>query len=244
MDTLDDDVVAVTGASRGLGREMALRFSREGARVVLVARDADALATVAEEADGETLVAPADVTDLDRVEAVVSETLDAFGRLDTLVNNAGIGLLSIEDGGRPLADVPEETWRQIIDVNLTGVFNCSKAAIPPMVEQGAGNVVNVSSGLGRRAVPGYGPYIASKFGLEGLTKTTALDYEDAGVNVNALDPGGQVNTAFWDHLPDDERELILQPDVMNDAAVLLAAQAPGGVTGESMTAADWESRLG
>jgi 3-oxoacyl-[acyl-carrier protein] reductase len=244
MATLDDDVVLVTGASRGLGREMALRFSQEGARVVLVARDDDALETVADEADGETLVAPADVTDLDRVQSVVAETLDAFGRLDTLVNNAGIGLLSMEDGGRPLADVPEEKWRQIIDVNLTGVFNCSKAAIPPMVEQGTGNVINVSSGLGRRAVPGYGPYIASKFGLEGLTKTTALDYEDAGVNVNALDPGGQVDTAFWDHLPDEEREAILQPDVMNDAAVLLAAQGPGGVTGESMTADDWEARLG
>ena len=244
MTELDGDVVVVTGANRGLGREMSLRFAREGARVTLVARTESELAAVADAAEGETLVAPADVTDSDQVESVIGATVDAFGRVDTLVNNAGIGLLSLEDGGRPTHDVPEERWRQVIDVNLTGVFLCSRAALPHMLEQGRGNVVNISSGLGRYAAPGYAPYNASKHGLEGLTATMALDYEDAGVNVNALDPGGRVNTAFWDHLPDGERSEILQPDVMNDAAVLLAAQGPGGVTGESMEAADWEARLG
>ena len=247
MTELDGEVVVVTGANRGLGREMSLRFAREGARVVLVARTASELEEVAAEAEGdgaETLVAPADVTDGAEIEEVVESAIDAFGRVDTLVNNAGIGLLSIEDGGRPTHEVPEERWREIIDVNLTGVFLCSRAVLPHMLEAGHGNVINVSSGLGRYAAPGYAPYNASKHGLEGLTKTMALDYEDEGVNVNALDPGGRVNTAFWDHLPDDERAEILQPDVMNDAAVMLAAQGPGGVTGESMNAADWEERLG
>ena len=247
MTGLDDEVVVVTGANRGLGREMSQRFASEGARVVLVARTESELEAVAAEAGnagGETLVAPADVTDGAEVEGIIESTLDAFGRVDTLVNNAGIGLLSIEDGGRPTHEVSEERWRQIIDVNLTGVFLCSRAALPPMLERGRGNVINVSSGLGRYARPGYAPYNSSKHGLEGLTKTMALDYEDEGVNVNALDPGGRVNTAFWDHLPEDERSEILQPDVMNDAAVLLAAQGPGGVTGESMTAVDWEGRLG
>jgi len=244
MTELDGDVVVVTGANRGLGREMSLRFAREGARVTLVARTESELEAVAEEAEAETLVAPADVTDSAQVESVIEATLDAFGRVDTLVNNAGIGLLSLEDGGRPTHDVPEERWRQVLDVNLTGVFLCSKAALPHMLERGRGNVISISSGLGRYAAPGYAPYNASKHGLEGLTKTMALDYEDAGVNVNALDPGGRVDTAFWDHLPDEERSEILQPDVMNDAAVLLAAQGPGGVTGESMEAADWEARLG
>jgi 3-oxoacyl-[acyl-carrier protein] reductase len=243
MTELDGEVVVVTGANRGLGREMSLRFAREGARVVLVGRTESELEAVAEEAEGETLVAPADVTDAEAVEGVVESTLDAFGRLDTLVNNAGIGLLSLEDGGLPTHEIAEGRWRQILDVNLTGVFLCSKAALPHMLERGSGNVINISSGLGRYAAPGYAPYNASKHGLEGLTKTMALDYEEAGVNVNALDPGGRVNTAFWDHLPDEERAEILQPEVMNDAAVLLAAQEPGAVTGESMDATDWEVRL-
>ena len=237
MTELDDEVIVVTGANRGLGREMSLRFAREGARVVLVGRTASELEAVAEEAEGETLVEPGDVTDAAAMEGVVESALDAFGRIDTLVNNAGIGLLSLEDGGLPTHEISEEQWRGIIDVNLTGVFLCSKAALPPMLEQESGNVINISSGLGRYAAPGYAPYNSSKHGLEGLTKTMALDYEDAGINVNALDPGGRVNTAFWDHLPDEEREEILQPEVMNEAAVLLAAQEPGAVT-------DWEERLG
>jgi len=244
MTELDGEVVVVTGANRGLGREMSLRYAREGARVVLVARTASELEAVAEEAEGETLVAPADVTDAAAVEGAVESALDAFGGVDTLVNNAGIGLLSLEDGGRPTHEITEERWRQVIDVNLTGVFLCSRAVLPHMLDRGRGNVVNISSGLGRYAAPGFAPYNASKHGLEGLTKTMALDYEDDGVNVNALDPGGRVNTAFWDHLPDDERAEILQPDVMNEAAILLAAQGPDGVTGESMNAADWEERLG
>jgi 3-oxoacyl-[acyl-carrier protein] reductase len=244
MTELDGEVVVVTGANRGLGREMSLRFAGEGARVALVARTESELEAVAGEAAGETLVAPADVTDSTEVESAVEATLDAFGRVDTLVNNAGIGLLSLEDGGRPTHEIPEERWRQVIDVNLTGVFLCSRAALPHMLERGRGNVVNISSGLGRYAAPGYAPYNSSKHGLEGLTKTMALDYEDAGINVNALDPGGRVDTAFWDHLPESERAEILGPDVMNDAAVMLAAQDPGGVTGESMDAADWEARLG
>lgn len=244
MARLDGEVVVVTGASRGLGEEMSLAFAREGARVVLVARDRSALEEVAARAAGETLVAPADVTDSERVHGVVGEAVDAFGRVDTLVNNAGVGLLSLEDGGRPLAEIPDERWRHVLAVNLTGVFYCSKAVLPGMVERGRGNVVNVSSGLGRYAAPGFAPYVASKFGLEGLTRTAALDYEDDGVNVNALDPGGRVNTAFWDHLPDGERRSLLQPDVMNEAAVLLAAQGPDGVTGESMAADEWEDRLG
>jgi len=109
--------------------------------------------------------------------------------------------------------------------------------------QKSGQIINVSSGLGRYAIPDAAAYITSKWGLEGFTQGVALEVEDDGINVNAIDPGGRVNTRIWEHLPDDERQEILQPDVMDDAAALLAAQGPDGVTGESMTAAEWEDRL-
>jgi len=244
MGTLDDETVIVTGASRGLGASMARRFAREGANVVLTARSEDELGTVAAEADGETLVAPADVTDADAVRAVVDASVDAYGTVTGLVNNAGIGLLNMYDERRALHEVDVADFRRILAVNVTGVFLFSKFAVSAMLEEGRGNVVNISSGLGRRAAPKWGPYVASKWALEGMTRTQAQELEADGVNVNALDPGGRVETGFWDHLPAEERAGILDPSVMDEAATRLLAQGPDGVTGESTTATDWEERLG
>ncbi len=243
MGELDGETVVVTGASRGLGRSMSLRFAREGANVALLARGRADLEAVAAEADGEAIVVPTDVTDGEEVQRAVDATLDAYGELTCLVNNAGIGQLTLHDELRETVDVEEADWRAILDVNLTGVFLCAKHALPPMLEAGRGSVINVSSGLGRRALPGWGPYVTSKWGLEGFTRTLAMEYEGT-VTVNGLDPGGRVETAFWDHLSDEEREDVLSADVMDDAAVLLAAQPPDGVTGESLPAEEWEERLG
>jgi 3-oxoacyl-[acyl-carrier protein] reductase len=223
---------------------MAERFSREGARVTLTARGADQLRAVAADTSGETLVAPADVRDADAVERVVDRTVQAFGGVDTLVNNAGVSINGMQDSRKELVDVTEDEWDTVIEVNLTGAFLFTREVLPRMYEQGGGNVLNISSGLGRRAIPGAGPYVSSKWGLEGLTRVTALEGADRGVNANALDPGGRVATDIWAHLPEKERAEILDPDVMDDAAVLLAAQGPDGVSGESMAADEWESRLG
>ena len=241
--TLDGDAVLITGASRGLGRSMALRFAEEGARVSLVSRSEDRLEEIAGEAGGETLVAPADVRSSEDVERAVARTVEAFGRIDTLINNAGVSQLGLTDERHPVVEVSEEMWDLVLETNLKGVFLFSKESIPHMGGGERANVINVSSGLGRHATAGAGPYVASKWGLEGLTRTLALEHEGE-INVNALDPGGRVNTDIWAHLSEAEREQILQPDVMDDAAVLLAAQEPGGVTGESMDAEGWESRLG
>lgn len=244
MSRLDGERIVVTGASAGLGKELTLRYAEEGARIALLSRSEADLRAVADEAGGETLVLPTDVTDAEQVTDAVEAVVDAWGGVDTLVNNAGIGLLSLYGGGRPFHDIDDEDWRRIIDVNLHGVFHCTKAVVPLMLDQGRGNLINISSGLGRYAAPGYAPYNTSKHGLEGLNKTLALDYEDDGINSNGLDPGGRVATAFWDHLPDDEQADILEPDVMNEAAVLLAEQGPEGASGESMPADEWEARLG
>ncbi len=242
MGELDGETVVVTGASRGLGRSMSLRFAAEGANVALLARGRDDLEAVADEATGETLVVPTDVTESEPVRNAVEAVLETYGEPTCLVNNAGIGQLTLHDELRETVDVEETDWRTILDVNLTGVFLCAKHTLPPMLEAGRGNVINVSSGLGRRALPGWGPYVTSKWGLEGFTRTLAMEYEGT-VNVNGLDPGGRVETAFWDHLPDEEREGVLSADVMDDAAVALAAQPPGGITGESLPAEEWEARF-
>ena len=242
MGRLDDETIIVTGASRGLGASVATRFAREGANTVLSARSEDDLREVAEAADGETLVVPADVTDEAAVAALVEETVETYGEVTGLVNNAAIGLLSLYDEGRYVTDIDVDDWRLIMEVNVTGVFLCSKHAVAAMQDAGRGNVINVSSGLGRRGAPKWSPYVASKWALEGFSRSLAYEVEPA-INVNCLDPGGRVDTGFWDHLPDEERASILDPDVMDDAAVLLMAQGPDGVTAESATVDDWERRL-
>lgn len=240
--TLEGEVIIVTGASRGLGAAMAKRFAREGAAVTVTARSEAELAEVAAAADGEMHVAPADVTDESAVRGVVDRTVEAYGSVTGLVNNAGIGLLNMYDEGRVLHDVDTDDFRQILAVNVTGVFLFSKYAVPEMIDAGRGNVVNISSGLGRRGAAQWGPYVASKWALEGMTRTQAEELGDHGINVNALDPGGRVETGFWDHLPERERDKILDPEVMNDAATALLAQGPDGITGESMPAEEWERR--
>ena len=241
---LKGETVIVTGASQGLGESMAKRFASEGANVVLTARNEAALEEVAAQAAGETLVAPADVTVESEVEDVVEATVDEYGGVTGLVNNAGIGLLNLYGEGSPLHEVSTEDFRKIIDVNVTGVYLFSKYAVPEIIAGGGGNLVNISSGFGRRAAPTFGPYVASKWALEGMTRTQAMELEEYDINVNALDPGGRVETGFWAHLPEEEKGEILDPDVMDDAAVGLLAQGPGGRTGESLPADEWEKRLG
>jgi len=194
MGRLDDDVVIVTGASRGLGKSVTERLSEEGAHVVLTARDEEKLQTVADDLPTESLVAPADVRDREAVRGVVDATVDAFGRVDTLVNNAGVSSLSINDERRPIGEITEEEWDLILDVNLKGVFLFTQAVLPHMYDRESGNVVNVSSGLGRYATEGAAAYVSSKWGLEGFTRVVALEGDDHGVNANSLDPGGLLNT--------------------------------------------------
>lgn len=182
-------VALVTGGSSGLGAATALRFAREGARVVIAARrveQGEAVVRKIAAAGGEAHFVPADISRAADAEAVVRETLGKFGRLDCAVNNAGIS------GPRytPIADISEEQWDQVMNVNLKGVWLCMKHEIPAMLAGGRGAIVNIASIYGLKpADAGHAAYGASKHAVVGLTTAAACDYGQMSIRINAVAPG-------------------------------------------------------
>jgi len=243
MDTdLNGKVAVVTGASRGIGVEVAKAFREAGARVALVARDAEALEWVADGLgadDGEALAIPTDVSDPEAVAAMVDRVLAEFGRLDFACNNAA-------GGGHPptpLAEVPIEAFDSGVATTLRGVFLSMRAEIPAMLRSGGGAIVNTSSTAGLQAVGGLATYVAVKHGVEGLTKVAALDYAAAGVRVNAVAPG-PILTENLERAGTAAQEAaagampmrrIGRPEEVAAAVVWLCSEAAGFVTGTTLT---------
>jgi NAD(P)-dependent dehydrogenase (short-subunit alcohol dehydrogenase family) len=233
----------VTGGASGIGRATALAFAAAGARVVVSDRDADGARETVERiraAGGEARCVPADVGEADQVEALVRETVAAYGRLDCAFNNAGISQY-----GTPIPDLAEEVWDRVLRVNLRGVFLCMKYEIPPMLRQGGGAIVNTASGYGLKGARGNAAYVASKHGIVGLTKVAALENAQAGVRVNALCPGWTETPLIAARLQDpDFRARILasepmgrvgRPEEIAAAAVWLCSDAASFVTGHALS---------
>ena len=179
--------ILITGASSGLGRHFALTLAREGARLALAARRMDLLESLTGEisaAGGEAVAIHLDVTDPASIEAVVSQTVDAFGGIDILINNSGVAPSDMA------IDVTEETWDRVMDTNLKGVWLMSQAAARAMIEGGnAGNIINIASVLAIRSQKGTTPYGVSKAGLVQMTKSLAVEWARFGIRVNAIAPG-------------------------------------------------------
>lgn len=209
---LKDTVALVTGSSSGIGTATARRLAEEGASVALVARRRErleALAAEIEEAGGTALVVEADITDRAQAEAAVQKTVERFGRLDTLVNNAGLMLLGPVVG----ADVDE--WERMIAVNVKGLLYTTRAALPHLLQSAeqsprqVADIVNISSLAGRVAGNGYGVYNMTKFGVNGFTESLRQEITRSHVRVGVLEPGG-VSTELGSHNSGSVRESIDQ----------------------------------
>ena len=204
MNDLRNRVVLITGASTGIGAAAALAFARAGSRLALhynaSADQAQAVAVQARELGAEAHLVQADLSETAAASRVVEETMAAYGRIDVLINNAGINRDAMSH------KMTEEQWDQVLSVNLKGTFLCAQAALPRMRERGWGRVVNTSS-IGSLGNIGQANYSASKAGVIGLTKTLALEYARYGVTVNCVAPGA-VMTPMLAGVPDQIREKI------------------------------------
>ncbi|MFY0511283.1 SDR family NAD(P)-dependent oxidoreductase [Streptomyces anulatus] len=186
--------VLVTGAGSGIGRAVALAFAAEGASVVAAGRTAaplDETVALIEKEGGSAVAVTADVTRSEDVRALVRRTVEHFGSLDVAVNNAGVFR-----GGAPVADLPEEDWRTLLDINVTGVFLSLQAEIARMRDQPTGGaIVNIASNLGAHSrIPGVAGYLTTKAAVSALTRAAALDHIADGIRINAVSPGATATT--------------------------------------------------
>lgn len=236
-------VALVTGGASGLGRVTAIALAREGANVAVsdvAEREGTATVQMITETGAQAIFIQVDVTKSSEVQAMVARTVEAFGRLDFALNNAGT------DGIRArTADYPEEIWSQVIHLNLTGVFFCMKSELPVMVRQGSGVIINMSSVAGVTGFPGHAAYTASKHGVIGLTKTAALDYAKAGIRVNAICPAytqTPMLARMLEQKPDLEAKLISRvplhrlgsAEEIAQSVIYLCSDAAAFITGHSL----------
>ncbi len=238
---LEGKTVAVTGSARGLGREFALAFAREGSRIVVGdILDCHGVADEIEAMGGEVLALHVDVTSEDDVTTMAERTWERFGRLDVLVNNAGIygGLTP-----KFFTEISVEEWDKIMAVHAKGMFLCCKAVYPYMKQQGGGKIINMGSAIVWNGFPGIDHYTAAKGAVLGLTRTLARSLGPSNINVNAVAPGMVTTQASLDVFGEEGKQTVIpmtclkrsqQPDSPVGAVLFFASSLSDDITGQTL----------
>jgi NAD(P)-dependent dehydrogenase (short-subunit alcohol dehydrogenase family) len=231
----------VTGAASGMGRAMALGLSEAGFDVVAVDRNAEALGTLPAPIKPVT----ADLSQPDSFDKIVAETINAFGRIDVLINNAGIGQAAIRDNQRknPIRfwEVTPEQWNRFLTVNATAPIMMTRAVLPHMLKANSGRIVTVTTSLGTMVREGYLLYGCSKAAAESSMAVLAADLKGTAVTVNVLVPGGVTDTPLVGDAGD--RSKMLRPEIMLPPLLWLVSDEAASVSGRRFIAADWDTRL-
>lgn len=243
---LKNKVAIITGSARGMGRVFALRFAREGAKLTVCdVLDCKPVAEEIEAIGGEVLALKIDVAREKDTAEMVKKTVDRFGRVDVLVNNAAIfGSIETKDFLKPVEKITAEDWDRILEVNVKGVFLCSKAVIPYMKKQGGGKIVNMASTVAFTGLPHFIHYSASKGGVVTMTRGLATALGEFNINVNAVAPGLIMTEAmqatysqeFYQELV-ATKQLIhksVQPEDIAGAVVFLASDEADKITGQTL----------
>ena len=233
---LTGKIALVTGAAQGIGKAVTLLLARHGADVIVADVNLEKAEETAREVQSlgqQSMAVKLDVTRLQDVEATVETALQRFGKIDILINNAGIARDKL------ILRMTEEDWDAVLAVNLKGTFNCTKAVIKHMSKQRSGKIVNIASVVGEMGNPGQANYAASKAGVIGFTKTIAREFAQRGINVNAIAPG-YIQTPMTDALPEKAKEELKrmipmerlgQPEDVARAVLFLVSEASGYITG-------------
>jgi len=230
-------VALVTGASRGIGKAVALAYAKEGATVFICARRRAPLARAAREiraAGGEVSYLAADLASARTPKRLVNAALRRCGTIDILVNNA-----SLLGPRAPIATYPVAAWEEVIKVNLTAMFALTKEVLRLMIPRREGSIINVSSGVGRVGKARWGAYAVTKFGVEGFTQVLAEELKDLNVRVNAVNPGGTRTEMRAAAYPDEDPLTLPAPEAITGVFVYLAASDSAAVTGKSFDAREW-----
>jgi len=245
---LDGKIALITGAGRGIGKALAIGFAKAGAHVVLVSRTLTEIEATARETahfGSQSVLVRADVSQPNDVRHIAEIAADRFGRLDILINNAALRMNQLGDKSSyyiPFVNLTLQDWDSAINVNLRGPFLCIKECLPLMPRSGAGTIINISAGGGKKGMAGRVPYCASKFGLEALTQCLALEFEPYNIAVNSLSPGKYsilTDPEKIAQLKENPDLIFLRPEIMVPPALFLASQNGRRVTGQHIEATDW-----